>query len=54
MFSAIQSSATPKRAKPPATTALLPIRTASLVPRIDATAIEMATGSSRRPVPKGV
>src|SRR5437870_3617869 len=46
----IHHSASPNIARPVATTALLPILTASLVPTTAATAMDIATGSIRSPV----
>ena len=50
----IQNNASPKANSPVATTALFPIRTASRVPTMAATAIEIATGKILRPVPNAV
>jgi len=50
----IHRKATPMEASPADTTALLPRRTASLVPRIDAAPTVRATGSRRRPVLNGL
>src|SRR5262249_29628279 len=50
----IQSRVSPNSARPAPTMTLLPIRTASLVPAIDATATETASGSSRTPVLSGL
>jgi hypothetical protein len=50
----IHKSARPNSKSPLATTALLPTLTASLVPSTAATAIDVATGRIRTPVPSAV
>ena len=49
-----QASPAAKTASPPATTGIVPMRAASRGPITLASAIDVATGSSRTPVPKAV
>src|SRR3981189_3367716 len=51
---AAQARPAAKIASPPATTTVVPIRSTTRGPRIDATPMEIATGSSRTPVSKAL